>query len=158
MREALERAKTRFEELTQKLTDPAIHQNPGELRRVSKERSALEDLVQAARRHDEVLHRIAEDTALLRTEKDPELLAMARAELEELEQERARLEVELPKLLLPPNPLDQKSVIVEVRAGTGGDEAALFAGEMVRMYIKYSERHGWHADVLSMSSASGIGG
>src|SRR5206468_12485436 len=68
IREALERAKARFEELTQKLADPSIHQNPAELRKVSKERSSLEDLVDAARRYDEVLHRIAEDTALLRTE------------------------------------------------------------------------------------------
>ncbi|MBI4364058.1 MAG: peptide chain release factor 1 [Candidatus Latescibacteria bacterium] len=158
MREALERAKARFEELTQKLADPAIHQNPAELRRVSKERSSLEDLVRAARRYDEVLHRIAEDTALVRSEKDPELLAMAKAELEELDQERDRLAAELPKLLLPPNPLDQKNVIVEVRAGTGGDEAALFAAEMVRMYVKYSERHGWRAELLSTSSAGGIGG
>ena len=158
MREALERAKARFEELTEKLADPAVHHNPDMLRRVSKERRSLEDLVKAARRYDEVLHRIAEDTALLRTQKDPELLTMAKAELEELELERARLAAELPKLLLPPNPLDQKSVIVEVRAGTGGDEAALFAGEMVRMYIKYAERHGWRAEVLSTSASSGIGG
>src|SRR5206468_3949822 len=135
IREALERAKARFEELTQKLADPSIHQNPAELRKVSKERSSLEDLVDAARRYDEVLHRIAEDTALLRTEKDAELIGMARAELAELEAERAKLEAELPKLLLPPNPLDQKNVIVEIRAGTGGDEAGLFAAEMLRMYV-----------------------
>ncbi|HEY2924157.1 MAG TPA: peptide chain release factor 1 [Candidatus Eisenbacteria bacterium] len=157
MREALERAKARFEELTQKLADPGLHQNPGELRRVSKERSSLEDLVNAARRYDEVLHRVAEDTAILRTEKDPELLGMAKTELQELEAERAKLEAELPKLLLPPNPLDQKNVIVEIRAGTGGDEAALFAAEMLRMYVKYAERHGWRTEVLS-TSPSGSGG
>ena len=154
----MERAKARFEELTQKLADPSIHQNPAELRKVSKERSSLEDLVNAARRYDEVLHRIAEDTALLRTEKDPELIGMARAELAELEAERARLEAELPKLLLPPNPLDQKNVIVEIRAGTGGDEAALFAAEMLRMYVKYAERHGWRAEILSLSGSVGAGG
>ncbi len=153
----MERAKARFEELTQKLADPSIHQNPAELRKVSKERSSLEDLVDAARRYDEVLHRIAEDTALLRTERDAELIGMARAELAELEAERAKLEAELPKLLLPPNPLDQKNVIVEIRAGTGGDEAALFAAEMLRMYVKYAERHGWRAEVLSLSGA-GSGG
>jgi peptide chain release factor 1 len=104
-----------------------------------------------------VLHRVAEDTAILRTEKDPELLGMAKAELQELEEERAKLEAELPKLLLPPNPLDQKNVIVEIRAGTGGDEAALFAAEMLRMYVKYAERHGWRTEVLSTSPA-GQGG
>jgi peptide chain release factor 1 len=127
------------------------------MKRVSKERSSLEELVLAARRYDDVLHRIAEDTAILRNEKDPELLAMAKAELGELEADRAKLEAELPKLLLPPDPLDQKSVIVEIRAGTGGDEAALFASEMLRMYVKYAERHGWRAEALSVSP-SGAGG
>ena len=157
MREALERAKARFDELTQRLADPAIHQDPAELRRVSKERSSLEDLVSAARRYDEVLRRIAEDVALLRTEKDPELLSMAKAEVAEMEAERAKLEADLPRLLLPADPLDEKNVIVEIRAGTGGEEAALFAAEMLRMYVKYAERHGWRAEVLS-SSAAGAGG
>jgi len=124
---------------------------------VSKERSSLEELVNAARRYDQVLRRVAEDTGILRTEKDPELLSMAKVELAELDAERAKLEAELPKLLLPPDPLDQKNVIVEIRAGTGGDEAALFASEMVRMYVKYAERHGWRAEVMSMSPA-GAGG
>ena len=82
---------------------------------------------------------------------------MAKAELAELEVERAKLEAELPKLLLPPNPLDQKNVILEIRAGTGGDEAALFAAEMLRMYVKYAERNGWRAEILS-TSPSGAGG
>jgi len=127
------------------------------MKRVSKERSSLEELVLAARRYDDVLHRIAEDTAILRNEKDPELLGMAKAELGELEADRAKLEAELPKLLLPADPLDQKNVIVEIRAGTGGDEAALFASEMLRMYVKYAERHGWRAEAISVSP-SGAGG
>jgi len=158
MREALEKAKARFDELTAQLADPAVHGNPGELKRVSKERSGLESLVGAARQYDAVLQRIAEDTAIMRHEKDAELLAMAKAELEELEAERMRLEAELPRLLLPPDPLDHKNVIVEVRAGTGGDEAALFAAEILRMYTKYSERRGWRAELLSMSGTGGIGG
>jgi len=158
VREALERAKARFEELTLLLSDPAIVQNPAELRRVSKERSTLTALVAAARRYDEVLHRIAEDSALVRSEKDLELVAMAKAELEEFEAEREKLAAELPKLLLPPDPLDHKNVIVEVRAGTGGDEAALFAAEIVRMYLKYAERKGWRTEVMSTSAAGGIGG
>ena len=127
------------------------------MRRVSKERSSLEDLVTAARRYDQVLQRIAEGTAILRNEKDPELLGMAKTEVAEMEAERAKLEAELPKLLLPADPLDQKNVLVEIRAGTGGDEAALFAAEMLRMYVKYAERHGWRAEVMSISP-SGAGG
>src|SRR4051812_21121005 len=157
MREALDRARLRFEELTRRLSDPELHHDPAEMRRVSKERSSLEDLVDAARRYDDVLRRIGEDTSILRTEKDPELLGMAKAELAELESQRLALEAELPKLLLPVDPLDQKNVIVEIRAGTGGDEAALFAAEMLRMYMKYAERHGWKAEILSASTA-GAGG
>jgi len=158
MREALEKAKIRFDELTGMLADPSIVGNPADLRRVSKERSDLEALVHAARRYDDVLRRIAEDVALVRGEKDPELVAMAKAEVEELEREREQLEAALPKLLLPPDPLDRKSVIVEIRAGTGGDEAALFAAEVLRMYMKFAERNGWRAEVLSTSAASGTGG
>jgi peptide chain release factor 1 len=157
VRDALEKAKARFEELTARLADPAVAVDPAELRKVSKERSSLEALVVAARRYDEVLQRIAEDTALVRSEKDPELVAMARAEIEEMDAERTRLEAELPKLLLPPDPLDHKNVIVEIRAGTGGDEAALFAAEILRLYMKYAERHGWRPEVLSTSASSGGG-
>ncbi len=157
MREALEKAKSRFDELTNQLADPAVVSNPAELKRVSKERSTLQSLVEAARRYDDVLQRIAEDTAIVRTEKDAELVAMAKSELEELEQDRAKLEVDLPRLLLPPDPLDHKNVIVEIRAGTGGEEAALFAAEILRLYMKYAERHGWHAELLSTSEA-GAGG
>jgi peptide chain release factor 1 len=157
MRDALEKAKARFEELTSRLADPAVAVDPAEMRRVSKERSSLEALVTAARRYDEVLQRIAEDSALVRSEKDPELVAMARAEIEEMDAERTRLEAELPKLLLPPDPLDHKNVIVEIRAGTGGDEAALFAAEILRLYMKYAERHGWRPEVLSTSTSSGGG-
>ena len=91
MREALERANARFEELTRKLADPAVVSNPAELRKVSKERSDLEPLVTAARRYDEVLRQIADVSVLVRTEKDPELLAMAKSELADLEAERGKL-------------------------------------------------------------------
>ncbi|HEY7728585.1 MAG TPA: peptide chain release factor 1 [Candidatus Eisenbacteria bacterium] len=158
MREALERAKARFEDLTRRLADPDVVGNPAELRRVNKERSQLEPAANAARRYDEVMRRIAEDTALARGEKDPELVAMAKAELAELEAERAALEAGLPRLLLPPDPLDHKSVILEVRAGTGGDEAALFAEELLRMYLKYAERRGWRTELIDVSRAGGIGG
>ena len=157
MREALDKAKARFDELTNQLADPSVVGNPAELKRVSKERSSLEELVLAARRYDDVLKQIAENTALVRNEKDAELVAMAKAEVEELEKERAKLEQDLPRLLLPADPLDHKNVIVEIRAGTGGEEAALFAGEMLRLYTKYAERHGWRPELLSTSEA-GAGG
>jgi peptide chain release factor 1 len=158
MREALEQAKARYDELTRLLEDPAVHSNPAELKRVSKERSALDPLIQAVRRYDQVLERIHEDTALLQSSRDPELAMLARAEIEELTGERTRLEADLPRLLLPPDPLDHKNVIVEIRAGTGGEEAALFAAEVLRMYTKYSERHRWKVEVLNTSAASGLGG
>jgi peptide chain release factor 1 len=157
MREALEKAKARFDELTRLLEDPAVHSNPSELKRVSKERSALDPLIRAIRRYDRVLERIHDDSTLLRTEKEPELAAMAKAEIDELTIEKEQIEAELPRLLLPPDPFDQKNVIVEIRAGTGGDEAALFAGEVLRMYTKYAERHGWRVEVLSISQSGGGG-
>jgi peptide chain release factor 1 len=157
MREALEKAKARFDELTRLLEDPAVHSNPAELKRVSKERSALDPLIQAIRRYDQVLERIHDDSTLLRSGADPELAAMAKAEIDELTVEREQIETELPRLLLPPDPLDQKNVIVEIRAGTGGDEAALFAGEVLRMYTKYAERHGWKVEALSISQSGGGG-
>ncbi|MGE5178910.1 MAG: peptide chain release factor 1 [Bacteroidota bacterium] len=158
MREALEKAKARYDELTRLLEDPAVHSNPAELKRVSKERSALEPLIVAVRRYDQVLERIHEDVALLQSSRDPELSVLAKAEIEELTGERTRLEADLPRLLLPPDPLDHKNVIVEIRAGTGGEEAALFAAEVLRMYMKYAERHGWKTEVLNTSAASGFGG
>jgi peptide chain release factor 1 len=158
MREALEKAKARFDELTRQLEDPAVHSNQAELKRVSKERSALEPLVHAVRRYDQVLERIHEDAALLKSERDPELAALAKAEIEELTVERERLEADMPRLLLPPDPLEQKNAIVEIRAGTGGEEASLFAAEAMRMYTKYAERHGWKVELLSTSASSGLGG
>jgi peptide chain release factor 1 len=158
VRDALEKAKARFAELTRLLEDPAVHANPAELRRVSKERSDLVKLVDAIRRYDEVLRQLGDNEAMLRAESDPEILGMARAEIETLAAERAALEIELPRLLLPPDPLDHRSVIVEIRAGVGGDEAGLFAGEMQRMYTKYAERHRWKSEIMEISAASGVGG
>jgi peptide chain release factor 1 len=158
VRDALEKAKARFAELTRLLEDPAVHANQAELRRVSKERSDLTKLVEAIRRYDEVLKQIDDNEALLRSESDSELLGMAKAELESLAPERDALELELPRLLLPPDPLDHRDVIVEIRAGVGGDEAGLFAEEMQRMYTKYAERHGWKVDLMELSAAGGVGG
>jgi peptide chain release factor 1 len=158
MKDALDKAKARYAELTRLLEDPATHGHPAELKRVAKERSGLDPLVTAIGRYEDVLARIAGDEAILKSEKDAELLAMARAELEELQPVRERLEAELPRLLLPPDPLDQRNVLVEIRAGVGGDEAGLFAAEMQRLYTKYAERHGWRAEVMELSAAGGVGG
>ena len=158
MRDALEKAKARFAELNRLLEDPAIHSNPGEMRRVSKERSDLLKLVNAIHRYDEVLKQLVDNESLLRAESDAELLAMAKAEVETLSEERARLEEELPRLLLPPDPLDHRNVILEIRAGVGGDEAGLFAAETQRMYTKYAERHGWKVELMEISAAGGVGG
>ncbi|HET7904931.1 MAG TPA: peptide chain release factor 1 [Candidatus Eisenbacteria bacterium] len=158
MHDALDKAKARYDELTRLLEDPAVHANPSEMKRISKERSALGPLVESIRRYEDVRARIAGDEALLKSEKDPELLAMAHAELEELTAERERLEIELPRLLLPPDPLDHRNVIVEIRAGVGGDEAGLFAAEMQRLYSKYAERHAWRVELMELSAAGGVGG
>jgi len=158
VRDALEKAKGRFAELNRLLEDPAIHGNPAEMRRVSKERSDLLKLVEAIRRYDEVLKQLGENEGLLKSESDPELLAMAKAEVESLAAERAKLEEELPRLLLPPDPLDHRNVILEIRAGVGGDEAGLFTAEIQRMYTKYAEQHRWKVELMEISAAGGVGG
>jgi len=158
MEHALDKAKARYQELTRLLEDPSIHSNPTELRRVSKERSALETLVTTIARYEDVRGQITGAEAMLKSEKDPELLAMTHAELESLEAERQRLEAELPRLLLPPDPLDHRNVIVEIRAGVGGDEAGLFTAEMQRLYTKYAERHAWKVEIMELSAVGGMGG
>jgi peptide chain release factor 1 len=152
LHEALSRVEARFHELTEVLSDPAVLSNPGKLRLAAKERSSLEELIRAADDLRATERQIADDEAVLRGG-DAELAELAQAELPELRGRRDELERKVRTLLLPRDPNDDKSVILEVRAGTGGEEAALFAGELFRMYQKYAEAHGWKVEVLSAAPA-----
>ncbi len=150
--DALTRAEARFLELTEALSDPAVLGSPAELKKTAKERSAMEPLITAAREYRSVLTQVADDEVIARSG-DAELAALAEAALPELRTRRDELEAKVRTLLLPRDPNDDKSVILEVRAGTGGEEAALFAGEVFRMYQKYAEKHGWKVEILSAAPA-----
>jgi peptide chain release factor 1 len=138
------------------LADPARAGSPGEYARLGKELGALRPLLEAGGRYRQTLSEIA-DARAMRDDADPELSQLAHSELERLETARERLEAEIRELLRPRDPNDAKDVILEVRAGAGGEEAALFAAELFRMYTRYAERQGWKVEPLSLSE-TGSGG
>ncbi|MCX7807769.1 MAG: peptide chain release factor 1 [Deltaproteobacteria bacterium] len=144
----------RHAELEEMLCLPEIIGNPARYARLRKEHAELGPIVEAFRRYEEIERRIAEDKAAL---EDPELCDLAKEELGELEVQKAALEKEIKVLLLPPDPNDAKNTIVEIRSGAGGEEAALFAADLLRMYTRYAERKGWEVEILSTSEAH-IGG
>lgn len=145
---------TRYDELNRLMSDPAALENYAKVAEYAKERSGLDDLVTAFREYKSVLKEIGDARAMLNIE---EMKELAEAELPGLEQRQTELEARLKDMLLPRDPRDQKSVIVEIRAGAGGDEAGLFAADLFRMYSRYADGRGWRVAVLS-SNESGIGG
>ncbi len=146
----------RYHELEAMLVDPALIANRKEFVRLSRERSAMEELIGRYREWKRIDTEARELTALA-DDADPEMREMARAELPGLGERKAALEEALKALLVPKDPNDERNVIVEIRAGTGGEEASLFAADLFRMYSRFAERRGWRVEVLS-SSATGIGG
>jgi len=156
MWDALKKVEERYAELTRLLGTVEVASDPRKLRELSKERASLEETIRALDQHRKVERTIADDEHAAASG-DPELAEMARAELPELRERLGRLEGDLKKLLLPRDPDDEKNVIVEIRAGTGGDEASLFAANLYRMYTKYAERRGWKLENLG-SSPSEVGG
>ena len=153
LHEALARVEARFQELTDALSDPAVLSNPALLRKTAKERSSLEALIGAGNELRSVEDQLAGNEAIVRAGEDMELVELAESELPGLRARKEELERRVQTLLLPRDPNDDKSVVLEIRAGTGGEEAALFAGEVFRMYQKYAERQGWKVEVLSASPA-----
>ena len=145
---------TRYEELSQLLSDPVVLANRQQMQRLSKEHADLRELVDVLRQHREVSGRIAEAHELL---KDPEMRDLARQEETELGLDQDRLEKSLKELLMPKDPNDDKNILLEIRAGTGGEEAALFAANLFRMYTRFAERRRWAIEILSTSSASAGG-
>jgi peptide chain release factor 1 len=146
----------RFAELERKLSDPGVIANNREYARIAKERSQLLEVVQCAREYRKLLAEIDEHKSILVGD-DPDLRELAKAELPALHKQQGALEDKLRMLLTPRDPNDDRNVILEIRAGTGGAEASLFAGELYRMYTRYAERHGWRVEPLSISD-TGLGG
>jgi peptide chain release factor 1 len=153
----LQTVEKRYQELEGLLGDPEVIKNQELYTRYRKEHAELAPLVQTFRRYQQVEKELADNQSLLKEETDEELKTLAREEIQDLKEEAARLEEELRVLLLPRDPNDEKNVLLEIRAGTGGEEAGLFAADLFRMYSRLAERRGWKLEVLS-HSATGIGG
>ena len=150
MFDKIEELEQRYRELETLLSDPAVISNQPEFRKFSREHAELFDLVAAYRRYRKVLGEIEGNRELLA---DPEMKEMAEEELKTLADDKERLEEEIRLLLLPKDPNDNKSVILEIRAGTGGDESALFAGDLFRMYSRFAEANRWRVEFISASES-----
>jgi len=152
----LEQLEKRFDELTQQMADPAVISDSDQYRKVTKAQSELSEIVGQYRQWKKVQDSLSQARPMLQ-EQDPDLRAMAEEEVAQLEPELIRIEEQLKVLLLPKDPLDDKNVVLEIRAGTGGDEATLFAAEIFRMYARYAESQGWKIEVTSSSESSAGG-
>ena len=145
----LKEMERRFEELEHSLCNPEVLSNPAEYQKLSKERKSIEEVARRSKELGETVEHIAENQKALTHESDNEMRELYRAEIEELEARRLQLEDELTKLLLPRDPYAGRNVIVEIRPAAGGEESALFAQELFRMYLYYAERMGWKTEILS---------
>ena len=155
--EKLDAVQRRSEEITAKLADPAVLGDASEYPRLGKLLADLTPLVEEYQRLRDTLRQIEDARALLRESSDAEMRELAQAELEALTERQAALEASLQRRLLPKDPADDRNTIVEIRAGAGGEEAGLFAAELLRMYSRYAERRRWNVEMISVS-ATGIGG
>jgi len=157
MFERLEAIEEKYEELTRQLSDHELLADQSKYTKVTRQHRELEEIVAKYRELKSLDRGIRETREMLAGDEDAEMVSLAQSELGELEQRVATIEAELKVLLLPKDPNDEKNVILEIRAGTGGDEASLFAADIMRMYSRYAERQGWRVQVLD-ASESGIGG
>src|SRR3712207_3825962 len=153
----LEVLEDKYKELSEKIADPEIINDQKVWQKLIKEHADLEPIIMKFREYKEVMNSIAESKTILQEESDEELRELAKMELSEMEEKVEPIEAELKILLLPKDPNDDKNVIVEIRGGAGGDEAALFAGDLFRMYCRYAERKRWKVELLS-ASETGVGG
>ncbi len=156
MFDRLEELALRYKELEERVAEPSVASHPARLRETSREMAALRDTVEAYRRWTEI-RTLLEQNAELLSDPDEEIRELARAEIAELKQRQEQLEAELRLLLLPRDPNDDKNIVLEIRGGTGGEEAALFAADLLRMYTRYSERTGWKLELLSLAETDGGG-
>jgi peptide chain release factor 1 len=157
MLDRLEKVRERYEEVTRLLSDPTVVGNPDRFRELSKEHSDLTPLMKSYEVYRKLKNDLAGLKEITESSSDPEMKELAYAELNESKQKLDQLEEDLKILLIPRDPNDSKDVIVEIRAGTGGNEAALFASDLFRMYSRFAEKKGWKVEVLDLSD-TGIGG
>ena len=157
MLEKLAGLEKKYDEVGEKLSDPEVISNQKEVQSLMRSHRSMEEIVQTFRRYKVVDKELMEAKELAEGETDPDMKEMVEEELKELKEEKKELEESLKVLLLPKDPNDEKNVIVEIRGGAGGDEAALFAGDLFRMYSRYAETQGWKIDILD-SHENDIGG
>ena len=156
MRDKLQAIIEKHANLAKLMADPEIYGNQEKLTPIAIEHSAMEEIVTVGKEYISVLDQIADDKEMLAGD-DKELKEIAQEELGELEEQKSNFEDKIKKLLLPKDPMDNKNLILEIRAGTGGDEAALFAADLFRVYTRYAERNNWTFKIMN-SSVTGIGG
>ncbi|MDH3332421.1 MAG: PCRF domain-containing protein, partial [Desulfobulbaceae bacterium] len=148
---------TKLSNLEKKLSDPALIANQREYTKVAQEHAQVTKLAALSSRHQKVNDELAENKKMLQEEDDPELLELVNKDIEELKEKAGDIENDIKLLLLPKDPNDEKNILLEIRAGTGGDEAALFVGDLFKMYSRYADEVGWNVEIMS-SNPLGIGG
>ncbi|GAB4342274.1 MAG: peptide chain release factor 1 [Calditrichia bacterium] len=148
MIDKIETFEKRYEELSQEMGKPEVVNDRNTYAKLAKEYSDLEDIIKTGREYRAVYQQVKDAEELLQSESDEEMREMVRMELSELQPRLEQLEKELIELITPSDPNDSKNAVLEIRAGTGGDEAAIFAGDLYRMYMKYCERKGWKTEIL----------
>ncbi len=155
--EKLKSIKNKFDEINSRLTDPEILSDQNKIISLSKERRELQEIVEAFNEYEKVLNEINGNKEIIESSGDKELVEMAEIELKDLHKKLEELEEKIKVLLIPKDPNDDKDVIVEIRAGTGGEEAGLFAADLYRMYSRYAEKRGWHKELIDIND-TGLGG
>ena len=153
----LEAINSRFKEVAQQITDPDVISDMKRYIQLNKEYKDLEEIVEVYHEYKNVMDNIKSSKEMLANEKDEEFREMAKLELDELTERQSNLEEQVKLLLVPSDPQDGKNAIVEIRAGTGGDEAAIFAGDLFRMYLKYCEKKGWKTEIVDMNEGTSGG-
>jgi len=157
MLEKLLELEKKCEMLTEKIAQPEVFNNPKIYKEYNKELSEIEPVLEKAKQYKKVLQNLSEAKEIIDEGTDKELVDLAIADLEILKEEKEKIELEIKKLLIPRDPLDEKNIIMEIRAGTGGDEATLFVADLYRMYSRYAEMNNWKLELLS-TSPTGVGG
>ncbi len=147
----------RYEELNRLLAQPDVATDPGKLREYGQEQAEIQEVVEAYRQYKDITAELESTRAMLDDSLGPEMQELVEEEIEALEDKQTQLQDQIRVMLLPRDPRDQKNVIMEIRAGTGGEEAALFASDLYRMYSRYAENQGWRTDILN-ANRTGIGG
>jgi peptide chain release factor 1 len=154
----LKEIKEKYDEINVQLSSPELMSDQKKLIELSKKRSDYEDIVNAYNEYQQVTKDISDNQEIVKSDEDEDFKELARVELEELEERKLQLEEEIKVLLIPKDPNDDKNVIMEIRAGTGGEEAGLFAADLFRMYTRFTERVGWKYEIIDLNESGGMGG